>query len=212
MGSDLDDVLERSDALQTAIDALIGASSFEGSTRADLVSASCLVAREHAISLRMLIAVGAGTSAISLLRLQYESVTRAMWLTWSASENWVEKLSAELSLETEQAAKGLPLQNEMLKQIEGRAPKPAYDMLIAFRDAQMKTLNSFVHGGLHPLARIQDGYPIPLLVNVVKCSNALSTMTVMLLAQWSEDASIVQAAMGFQLKFRDCLPELIATT
>ena len=210
MRPDLAIILERSDLLQAAIDALNSAASGGGSRQAKLVNASCLVAREHGISLRLLMTLGAGTSAISLLRLQYESVTRAMWLTWAANDDWLERLGAELSAEAERAAANLPLQSEMLKQMESKAPKPAYAMLTSFRDAQLKTLNSFVDGGLHPLARIHDGYPVPLLINVVQCSNALLTMSAMLMALWSEDDYIVQSAKDFQLEFCECLPELPA--
>lgn len=209
MSPDLATTLERSDLLHAAIGTLNEVPSVGEPRRSELVAASCLVAREHANSLRVLMTVGADTSAISLLRLQYESVTRAMWLTWAATDVWLEKLGAKLSAEAEHAAGTLPLQSAMLKQLEDKAPKPAYVMLISFQDAQMKTLNSFVHGGLHPLARIQDGYPEPLLINVVQCSNALSTMGAMLAAIWTNDPSTIEAVKDIQFKFRDCLPELL---
>ncbi|MBL8522770.1 MAG: hypothetical protein JNN20_03675 [Betaproteobacteria bacterium] len=195
--------------LQAAVDALDEASPIGDPRRVQLVGASCLVAREHALSLRLLMTVGAGTSAISLLRLQYESITRAMWLTWAADDAWLEKLDAAPSVDAERAAGKLPLQSAMLEQLGDKAPKPAYDMLVSFRDAQMKTLNSFVHGGLHPLAGVRDGYPEPLLINVVQCSNALSTMGAMLAAIWTNDPPTIRAAQDIQLEFRDCLPALM---
>jgi hypothetical protein len=209
MANQLNATLERSNVLQSEIDALHELLSADEPLKSRLVDASCEVAREHAISLRLLMTVGAGTSAISLLRLQFESVTRAMWLAWAADEVWLDRLSAEISEEAEEAAGRLPLQSAMLEQLNGKAPLAAYTMLATFKEAHLKTLNSFVHGGLHPLARVQSGYPAPLLINVVQCSNAVSTIGAMLAAIWSGDQAAINVAKGLQLKFRDCLPNLL---
>jgi len=46
----------------------------------------CSVAFEHAESVKVLIASGNFTSALGLVRLQYEALVRAMWLLYSASD------------------------------------------------------------------------------------------------------------------------------
>lgn len=207
--SNLDATLDRSNALQCEIDALHTLPLVGEPKRSHLVRASCAIANEHGLSLRLLISARAPTSAVSLLRLQYESVTRAMWLTWAADEMWLERLSASLSKETEDAAGKLPLQAEMLRQLAGTAPPAAYQMLDGFKSAHMSALNSFVHGGLHPIARIHTEYPVPLLIDIVKSSNALSIMEAMLVAILSGDQQAVEAAKKLQLSFRDCLPDLL---
>jgi hypothetical protein len=209
MANQLNATLEQSDVLQAAIDALHELPSLGEPWKSRLAGASCEVAREHAISLRLLMTVGAGTSAISLLRLQFESVTRAMWITWAASESELERLNAELSTAAEQAAGNMPGQNGMLNELKGKAPDAAYDMLASFYKTQNKTLNSFVHTGIHPLTHIQNGYSEQLVIDVVRLSNALSIMGAMLVAMWSGDRAAIDVAKGLQLRFRDCLPDLV---
>lgn len=46
----------------------------------------CSVALEHGMSLRALMAMGLPTSAVGLMRLQFEALTRAMWLQYAASD------------------------------------------------------------------------------------------------------------------------------
>ena len=45
---------------------------------------------------------------MAIKRLQFEAVTRAMWLMYAVNEAAVAKLSVLLSADTEQAAKNLP--------------------------------------------------------------------------------------------------------
>lgn len=213
MHAKLNHTLQRSEALQAAIEELLDSIESVGSTRTALALASCSIATEHAFSLRVLIREGVGTSSIAVLRLQYEVVTRGVWLTWAASDMWITKLNAPLTVDTEHAAGSLPSLNEMLTalmMIEGVAAKSASEMLQQFKAAQWKSLNSFVHGGIHPLKRVREGYPIELLVEVVKSSNALSTMAAMLRASWTGNAMLVRGVSRLQFEFCDCLPALRA--
>ena len=57
---------------------------------------------------------------------------------------------------------------EMLEKLESKAPEVAMDMLKEFRVHQWKPLSSFVHGGLHAIHRHDTGYPVVLLLQVVK--------------------------------------------
>ena len=59
----------------------------------------CSVALEHAESAKILIVSGNFTSAVGLLRLQYEALVRAVWLLYAASDSAVGKLAAELTSE-----------------------------------------------------------------------------------------------------------------
>lgn len=136
-----------------------------------------------------------------------------MWLLYVASDLAVNKLTDRLSVETEQAAKNLPTVNQVIDQIGrgvgGTVPAAAHEMLSHFRDIQLKALNSFVHGGIDPLHRHAEGYPLPLIVQALKSSNALATMAAMTLAILSGDAAIASRMRHIQPDFRDCLPELL---
>lgn len=207
-------ILGRSDDLHKAILDLLDEVAFDDSPRGRASCGMCDVSFEHWVSLRMLILAGCPTSAVSLMRLQFEALVRAMWLLYVASELAVEKLTSPLTSESEQAAKNLPTVNQMLDEIAkgvgATVPAAAHQMLSDFRDVQIKALNSFVHGGIHPLHRQSQGYPLPLILQVVQSANALATMSAMTLAILSGDETVTKSMRHIQRGFEDCLPTLLA--
>ena len=209
----LDQMLTRSDALMERLTELLDDADFDGSPRGEAALGMCVVAMEHATALRALMALGLPTSAVSLMRLQFEALTRAMWLIYAASDTAIEKLSAPLTLETEQAAKNLPSAKEMIDQIGKRVgqsvPAAAHGMLTQFKGVSWNAMNSFVHGGIHPLRRSADGFPVHLALQVLRNSNGLSTMTGITMAVLTGDESIVQPMSKIQPAFADCLPNLL---
>lgn len=123
----LDRMLRRSDELHERLLALLDDAEFDGSPRGEAAFGMCFVALEHGTALRALMALGLPTSAVSLMRLQFEALTRAMWLIYAASDQAIRKLLAPLTLESEQAAKNLPSASEMIEQIgngSGKAFQP----------------------------------------------------------------------------------------
>jgi hypothetical protein len=165
------------------------------------------------MSLRVLTAVGLTTSAVSLMRLQFEALTRGIWLLYAANDVAIAKLASPLTLESELAAKKLPSMNEMVAQIGKRvgvsAPKAAHQMLVHFKDVSWYALNSFAHVGIHPLRRHLEGFPRPLALQVLRSSNGLSTMAGMVLAILTGDEAITKSMGAIQSEFSDCLPELL---
>ncbi len=97
----------------------------------------------------------------------------------------------------------------MLAAIDGKAPAAATQMLTQFKDVTAGALNSFVHGGIHPLHPQTEGYPLPLLIQVVQTSNGLFTMSGMMFAILSGNADLAKGMSGIQPAFMDCLPELL---
>ena len=209
----LEHMLLRSDALHERLDELLGDAEFDGTARGESALGMCLVAMEHATALRALMALGMPTSAVSLMRLQFEALTRAIWLIYAASESAIAKLSGPLTLEAEQAAKNLPSAKEMIEQIGKRVeqgvPAAAHQMLAHFKDVSWNAMNSFVHGGIHPLRRSADGFPEHLAVQVLRNSNGLSTMTGMTMAVLTGDQAIAKPMSKIQPAFADCLPDLL---
>ena len=207
-------MLGRSDDLHGAMLDLLDEAEFDPSPRGQAAVGMCSVSIEHWVGLRHLFAAGCPTSAVSLVRLQFEALVRAKWICWAASELSVEKLTAKLTSESEQAAKNLPTVNAMIEEI-GKvagttAPLAAHQMIVHFRDVQLKSLNSFVHGGIHPLQRHLEGYSLPLILQVVGTANGVATMTGMTLALLSGDEVVAKSMSRIQRGFRDCLPPLIA--
>lgn len=73
----LEHMLRRSDALHERLDELLCDAEFNGTARGESALGMCLVAMEHATALRALMALGMPTSAVSLMRLQFEALTCA---------------------------------------------------------------------------------------------------------------------------------------
>jgi len=100
------------------------------------------VAIENAHSLQCLMSIGNCTSAISLLRLQFDALTRSVWLLWGVFEKKVERIMQDLSVDTANADNGLPSHAEMIKQTDGKAPAEATRILSEFRDVTWKASSS----------------------------------------------------------------------
>ena len=113
----LDRILQRSNALESAIIDLLGADGYrvyDDSTRIAASFAACSVSLEHAQGLRRLIREGLPTSGVSLMRLQHEALMRAVWLLYAASDEAVKKLVTPLTPAAVKVANKLPMLAEML--------------------------------------------------------------------------------------------------
>jgi len=212
--ADVEEILLRSDALQAAVVELLGPDSYQiydDSKRVMASSAACSVSLEHARGLRLLVREGLPTSGVSLMRLQHEALTRSVWLLYAASDDAIEKLLAPLTSAAEKVANKLPMLTAMLGAIAGKAPHGATQMLSQFKEVHAPALNSYVHGGIHPLQRHTDGYPFPLVIQIIQSSNSLLTMSGMMLAILSGNPATAKRMAGIQPRFADCLPELLRT-
>jgi hypothetical protein len=210
---ELESLLGRADDLQEALMDLLTDAEFDPSPRAEASLGLCSVAMEHAMSVRVLMAGGLATSAVGMMRLQFEALTRAMWLLYAANEAAISKMLAPLTLEGEHVAKSLPSLSEMIeaigKRVGAHAPAVAHQQLMHFKDVSWHAMNSYVHGGIHPLRRSADGFPIALASNILRNSNGLMTMTGMVLAVLTGDEAVTKPMARIQADFADCLPELL---
>lgn len=205
--------LARSQALEVAMLEALHAPAyrpFDDSPRINASVAAASLALEHGQAVRALIEEDLLTSAVSLMRMQYEALTRSVWLLYAASDLAIAKLNAPLSQEAEAAASKLPMLAEMLKAIDGKAPAAAIQGLVAFKDNNAAALNSFVHGGIHALQRHAQGYPVQLVVQALRNCNGLLTMTAMMLAVLSGNQAAAKRVAMSQADFADCLPSTLA--
>lgn len=194
--------------LEEVLSDFLKLATYDMSERTQSSKIMCSVSFEHAESAKMLLVSGNFTSAIGLVRLQYEAVVRAMWLLYAATELSISRLMSELTNDSARKANKVPLLSEMLNKLEGKAPKEAMDLLLEFKEYSWKPLSSFVHGGIHAIHRHSKGYPLPLLVQVLKASNGVSIMAGMLLVILSGDTSQSGKILKIQAEFADCLPEV----
>ena len=169
-----------------------------------------ILSLEHANAALVLIKCGLFVSAYTLMRPQYESLVRGIWLLHSASDTWVEKLGEPLTVDSAKRSNEGPMLAEMLKQLESdtKAPQPIVEQLKQYRDVAWKALNSYAHGGLHPLSRTLAGYPAELTFDVVRNSNAIVALTAQLAAILSGDSRKMEPVRRFHIEYADCLPIL----
>ncbi len=201
--------LQRAQALEEAILAALNTPDYRpysDSPRINTSVAAASVAFEHGQAVYALIAQDMVTSALSLVRLQHEALTRAVWAFYAATDLAIDKLNAPLSKDAEAVANKLPMMNDMLKAIQGKAPDAATLGLLAFKDNNAAALNSFVHGGIHALQRHAQGYPLPLVLQAIHNGNGLQVMAAMMLAVLTGNPVTTKRIGALQREFVDCLP------
>jgi hypothetical protein len=148
------------------------------------------------------------SAAMALIRPQFESIVRGMWLLYSADENWIEVLSQPLTVETLKAGNKAPMLKEMLDALSKRDEPPLQFMiqqLKEFQEAGRVVLNSFTHGGMVPLARVGEVYPEWIVVNAFQNSNGVVTIAAQLLTVLTGDPRKMDPVRRMFEDFRDCL-------
>lgn len=198
-------LLNRSAQYEEELFSLFPDAAFQEDDKTIAITSMCNIVLEHAAAIRILLGAGIPTSAISLLRLQYEALVRAVWLLYAASDAAVAKLVAPLSQETEQAANSLPSFSTMMNEIEKKAPAAAFRHLQEFKEYSWKPLNSFVHGGIHAVKRNKDGYPAALLAQTLVNSNNLTSLSALALIDLIDNPSLAQLVAGIAAGYPDCL-------
>lgn len=205
----MNELLARSTSFEEALQAILGPDGvelFDDSARHSASAGACLLSLEHASMVRQSFAAGAPHSGTALLRLQYEALLRGAWTLHAATDLQVGKMTAPLSTESEQMAKNLPGAQEMLAALSGKAPIGLTKPLQEFQAVSWKALNSFVHGGIHPLRRVTEGFPQQLGEQVVRNSNGLMHLGYRLLSSLSGSQDLMTRTTRIYGGFPDCLP------
>jgi len=200
----MDQLLSRSAEFENFINGLLAHPEAQKSKRTEGARVLCAVVMEHALSIKILMHAHAFTSALGLLRLQYEALVRAHWLIFAASDIMVDKLLSELTNESAQAANSIPMVGEMMKAMEGKAPQNALQPLLEFKENSYRSLSSYIHGGIHVISRKKQGYPVILLENVLKNSNQLSGVAGYFWSHQTQNPLIIANAMASFKKYQDC--------
>lgn len=214
----LETLLAESDAFSEALmDALASADGIAGGPRSEAAAAAAELSFEHGHALRALLALGTPNSAAALMRSQYEALLRAGWLLYAASDQQLERLAAPLSVDSAAAAKNARGSEDMLKDLEKLlTTMPTLRGLVLplreIREVSWAALNSFVHGGLHPLARSRGGFPAKLAADLVKNSNGMLHMAARLLARLTPSAEVAAHVDKLYLTFPSCLPPITVPT
>jgi len=203
---ELDRVLSRSEEFQDELFHFLQSSPFANNNKSTAILTMIDIASEHSVALRELTRNRLLTSAMAMLRLQYEAVVKAIWLLYAASDSAIEKLVAPLTAESEQIANNrLPSFSDMMKEIERKGGPGVYRHLSQFRDYSWRPLNSFVHSGIHAVNRNKEGYPVALLYSAIRQSNNLTHMSAITLAYLLENDDFAISVTLIGKKHADCL-------
>ena len=209
----MDHLLDRSRAFEATLNSLLenaGNRLIDDSPRHLTYANACLLSNEHAATLRLAFANGAPNSGAALMRLQYKALLRGAWVLYAATDEQIARLDTQLDAEAEALANKLPLAGEMLKAVVERAPTGLSNPLSEFHLVTWKSLNSFVHGGIHPLQRVAEGFPASLAEQIVRSSNGLMHVSYRLLASLSGSNELMMQITDTFRTFHDCLPSVMA--
>ena len=202
----MNQLLARSAEFEARVTDFLGLPLFDDSNRLRAVRSVASLGFEHAQSLKYLTAAGLCTSASALLRVQYESLVRAIWMHHCATDQDVELILAQLTRETAKQASKIPMLSRMLDEIEAKAPHVPVAGLREFKHYSWKPLSSYVHGGIHAVNRHGRGFPVELALLQIWHSNGLLGLAgnlLLIIAGVPAEAGI----MGKIYKeFADCLP------
>jgi hypothetical protein len=161
---------------------------------------------EHWNAVRMLFEGSLLPSGMIIHRAQFEALVRSIWLLYAASEENISKLSNELTLESELAAKNMPQVNDMMKALEAKAPPQANEALQRFKDNSWKALNSYAHAGIHPLRRHEEGYPLILLKDALRNANGLAVFSCFQVVVLAGRQPLQKALLEIAARYPNCMP------
>lgn len=201
-----DKLLTRSRELDDEVISLLDLGTYDKSKKSEASRIACSISIEHSISLKHLIDVGLFTSAIALIRLQYEAVVRSQWIYHVAGESEILKVWNELTPETADAGNKLPMLSDMIKKLDNSSlSSSTLDMLKECKEYSWKPTSSFIHCGIHAVHRHDKGYPSQLIEQNIRQSNSLLFIAAMMLAQLAQNQQEAHKIRILQTYFSDCL-------
>jgi hypothetical protein len=169
--------LNHAEKLLEVLTSIVDYPLLDDSPRSRLGETLAISSLQFAAAARVLCCEGLLLGASTTLRSQFEALVRSVWVLHRASEKQIERLSADLNPETQQASKNIPLTNEMLLELE-KVPQ-LKNLLIAlheFKNSSWLPLNSFVHSGIHAVHWTKNGAPPQLLEIIFRSSNGLALL------------------------------------
>jgi hypothetical protein len=200
------DIFEESDILAEELQAVIELPLIDNSSRIITSDVACSLSLEHWHAARALLRANLLPSALVVHRAQFEALTRSIWLAYAATDHQLSKLTADLSLESEQAAKNMPQIAQMIEALQKKGPPEAYDAISRFKNNSWMALNSYAHAGIHPILRHRYGYPEKLIHDVLRNTNGLAVVSFMQAVVLSGQQPLQRTILELASKRSECMP------
>lgn len=198
-------VLERSEQLDSEI--ISRFTPYKSTNNKDQLTQVCSdLSFQHAQSLRVLYNLELDGTATAILRMQYESVVRLMWLHFSAADSFIESYTGSIS--GDNPPKDFPSITEMIEKIKKSGVSGPGETLEEFKEVAWKGMNNHIHNGYLALSRHVNSYPEKLVIQIISNSNSLNLMTAMVLATINQSQADVSFVKNLQLSYQDIMPEL----
>ena len=171
--------IDRADKLFGVLSEIVDHPPFDDSPRVLLSATLSFTSLDLGVSVRTLCASDQMIGANVCLRSQFEALIRSIWVLHRATDLQVEKLSTnQLTLDTQQGAKNIPLAAEMLEELN-KIPhlEQLTSALNEFKSSAWQPLNSYVHAGLYAVPHTRFGGPPSLLNQIFRMSNGLGMLS-----------------------------------
>lgn len=198
---------ERAEHLLDRLADVVDLPPYDDSERLILGRTLAITSLHFAAAVRRLCEVRLALGAATNLRSQFEAVVRGVWICHHASDRQIEKLSAELSLTSQQAAKSMPQVSAMFTDLE-RSPHLA-NLLVSlreFKDSSWMPLNSFVHAGIHAVHWTKFEPPEELLEQMFRSSNGLAVLAYQSIAILTGVPMLQKDVIAVCASYSSCLP------
>jgi hypothetical protein len=201
-------IFQRSDLLMQNLLQIADHPLYDNSSRIATSSDFCGLSLEHAESVRKLFECDLNPSGIALLRIQFETLVRGIWVLYSATDVELEKITSPLTMDAQHLAQKMPMAEDMIVSL-GKNPQAAaaFDALSEFKQCSWKPLNSYIHAGIHPLARQRKGYPFPFIHQLIRQSNGLAVIAIMQACILTGISDLQKQITPLHARFADCLPD-----
>ncbi|MFW1996756.1 DUF6988 family protein [Acinetobacter guillouiae] len=184
--------------------------------RLELVEECIYISFDHGIGVNNLLANDLPIQAMILFRAQFESVVRAYWLMFIASNDDVLKLKFNWTNDEQEQKEKYPMASQMLTQLNNidDEVKSIIVQLMEFKAFNINALNSFVHTGKHSFTRSAIGFEHKFLLQIMRMANNLvSTAAQLMLKHTKPDKQ--KFLKMITKKYRECfflIEDLNATT
>src|SRR6266702_2092529 len=179
MPDPLEHLLRRSASLHGAISNALSTTTIANHPRASLAATHADIALEHGSSLLLLVSTGHLSSALALLRVQFDAAVRALWILYGAPDTRIAMIAAAISDGILKEPNNMPGIADMIAQLEQKAPPEVGRSLLVFKEAAWRPLSSFIHGGIYALHERYRQFPPEWATGTLRNSNGLSLMAAM---------------------------------
>ncbi len=202
----MEHLLARSSLLIQNASSIVDYPLFDDSQRILASANACDLTLQHGHGLRTLLDREHRVSAPAMLRCQFEAMVRSLWILYCADDDQVALMMAAELVES-LAGQKLPMAGDMLKALS-KVPQASHPsaLLQEFRQSGWNAMNSYVHGGVHALHRLREGFPEELAVSVLKLSNGLSMLAAMHLAILIGRGALQKSLIQLHESYGECLP------